>query len=96
VSGNSISYCSITSSVDGSTPANVLSTGWTTGFRSYSFYTSGATFIKLSFKASTQVTKISFQQLNSASYAQISKYQISYSDDDISYYFLAEVFRIIF
>ena len=64
--------------------------GWTTGFRSIYYYQSGSTYIKLSFSNVIQVTKITLQQLGSG-YVQFSKFQISYSDDDIVYVMIDEV-----
>lgn len=67
--------------------------GWTTGYRSIYWYKSGATYIKIAFGYSTVVSSILLTQLAANGYTTpFSSFKISFSNDDISYAFLPEVY----
>lgn len=66
--------------------------GWTTGYRSHYWYTSGGTYIVIPIYHKAQITSIDFQQLpSSTAYTPFSKFRVSYSDDGFAYAHLPEV-----
>ena len=68
------------------------SAGWTTGFRSIYWYQTASTYLTVAFGNVTVVTSVLLVQLSANGYTTpFSKFQISFSDDGISYAFLPEV-----
>ena len=70
--------------------------GWTTGFRSIYWYQSGATYVQFSFGLMTRVASIQIAQMNDTQFTTFSKFQISFSNDGISYAYLPEVIEKYF
>ena len=69
--------------------------GWTTGFRSIYWYQSGATYVQFSFVSMTRVASILMGQMNHTQFTTFSKFQISFSNDGVSYAFLPEVIKYL-
>jgi hypothetical protein len=64
--------------------------GWKSGYKSINWYTSGSTYVTISFGNWTQVSQIVLKQLSSG-FVPFDKFKISYSNDGITYASLAEV-----
>jgi hypothetical protein len=75
----------------GSNPADAVTTGWTTGWRSIAWYTSGSTHVTVPFTGVKNVYRISLSQLDNATYTRFSAFKISYSLDGFSYIEFPEV-----
>ena len=65
--------------------------GWQTGYRSLSYYQSGATYITITLGNSTIISKIKLTRLTGSTFVAFSSFQVSFSDDGSAYAFLPEV-----
>ena len=88
-----LTSCQLSSSIQGSNPSYALTSGWTTGYRSIYWYKSGSTYIKIAFGYSTIISSMLLTQLPANGYTTpFSSFKISFSNDDISYAFMPEVY----
>lgn len=65
---------------------------WRVGYRSYYWLQSGGTYLKIALGDVTKISMLTLSQLpyNTLPYVPILKFQVSYSEDDVSYAFLSE------
>lgn len=90
---STLNSCQITSSVNNAqVPSALTPGGWKTEYKPHQFYTSGSCFLTIAFGNLTHITKLTITQyFSTAITTPFSKFQIAYSNDNVSYAYLPEV-----